>query len=200
MHACCPAHRCLETRRTPAPVPAPPPPAPRRQLPKPATICDGLEARLGSLTWPAVRDLVDDVITLSEEEVVAAMQLVFERMKVRPCCQRAWRRRAARDGLGALPCRQRGRRSTPAGMRVRAVCRARRSSRWHRTDPVPQAQVVVEPSGAAGVAAALSPQLRARHPGLKRVAVILCGGNVDLAARCPDFWARWLQGPPATGA
>ena len=55
------------------------------QLPKPQTICDGLEARLGSLTWPVVRDLVDDVVTVSEEEVVAAMQLVIERMKVRVC-------------------------------------------------------------------------------------------------------------------
>lgn len=27
-------------------------------LPKPATICDGLEARLGDLTWPIVRDKV----------------------------------------------------------------------------------------------------------------------------------------------
>ena len=53
------------------------------QLPKPQTICDGLEARLGSLTWPVVRDLVDDVVTVSEQEVVAAMQLVMERMKVR---------------------------------------------------------------------------------------------------------------------
>lgn len=52
------------------------------QLPKPQTICDGLEARLGSLTWPIVRDCVDDVVTVSEEEVVAAMKLVFERMKV----------------------------------------------------------------------------------------------------------------------
>ncbi len=59
------------------------PPACPRQLPKPATICDGLEARLGSLTWPIVRDRVDDVITITEEEVVAAMQLVMERMKVR---------------------------------------------------------------------------------------------------------------------
>lgn len=51
------------------------------QLPKPATICDGLQARLGSLTWPIVQRLVDDVVTVSEEEVVAAMQLVMERMK-----------------------------------------------------------------------------------------------------------------------
>ncbi|EFN54876.1 hypothetical protein CHLNCDRAFT_56201 [Chlorella variabilis] len=58
------------------------------QLPKPVTICDGLEARLGSLTWPIVSRLVDDVLTVTEEEVVAAMQLVMERMKVRGRRQR----------------------------------------------------------------------------------------------------------------
>lgn len=51
--------------------------------PKPVTIADGLEARLGDLTWPVVRDLVDGVITVSEEEIVNAMRLCFERMKVR---------------------------------------------------------------------------------------------------------------------
>lgn len=60
-----------------------PVPALLLQLPKPVTICDGLEARLGSLTWPIVSRLVDDVLTVTEEEVVAAMQLVMERMKVR---------------------------------------------------------------------------------------------------------------------
>lgn len=58
-------------------------------------------------------------------------------------------------------------------------------------------QVVVEPSGAAGVAAALSNQLRERHPGLRHVGVILCGGNVDFCSRTPDFWQRWLQPSPA---
>lgn len=56
------------------------------QLPKPATICDGLQARLGSLTWPIVQRLVDDVVTVSEEEIVAAMQLVMERMKASGAC------------------------------------------------------------------------------------------------------------------
>lgn len=36
-------------------------------------------------------------------------------------------------------------------------------------------QVIVEPSGAAGVAAALGSQLSSRHPDLKHVGVILCG-------------------------
>jgi serine racemase len=34
------------------------------------------------LTWPIIRDLVDDVITVSEEEIVASMRLIWERMKI----------------------------------------------------------------------------------------------------------------------
>ena len=52
------------------------------ECPKPHTIADGLQGRLGSLTWPPLRDLVAQVVTVSEQEIVAAMQLVFERMKV----------------------------------------------------------------------------------------------------------------------
>ena len=52
--------------------------------PKPATIADGLQGRLGDLTWPPVRDLVSDVITVSDPEIVDAMQLMYERMKVWP--------------------------------------------------------------------------------------------------------------------
>jgi serine racemase len=37
---------------------------------------------MGDLTWPIIRDLVDDVVTVSEEEIVAAVRLCFERMKV----------------------------------------------------------------------------------------------------------------------
>lgn len=50
--------------------------------PKPHTIADGLQGRLGDLTWPPVRDLVSKVVTVSDQEIVAAMQLIFERMKV----------------------------------------------------------------------------------------------------------------------
>jgi threonine dehydratase len=46
------------------------------------TIADGLRTSLGSLTFPVVRDLVDEVATVSEEEIVAAMRLVFERAKL----------------------------------------------------------------------------------------------------------------------
>jgi serine racemase len=101
-------------------------------MPKPKTIADGLQAKLGDLTWPIVRDLVDEVIVISDQEIVAAMKLIFERMKV-----------------------------------------------------------VVEPSGAAGLAAALSPDFAA-SPSLasaKSVGVVLCGGNLDFGAR--GFWDGW---------
>ena len=39
-----------------------------------STIADGLRTGLGSLTWPVVRDLVDDIYTVSEEEIKAAMR------------------------------------------------------------------------------------------------------------------------------
>ena len=46
-------------------------------------------------------------------------------------------------------------------------------------------QLVVEPSGAVGLAAVLSQQFD-EHPrlrGCRRVGVILCGGNVDVGDR-----------------
>jgi threonine dehydratase/serine racemase len=48
----------------------------------PKTIADGLRTSLGNLTWPVVREVVHRVETVSEEEIVAAMRLVFERMKL----------------------------------------------------------------------------------------------------------------------
>eukprot|EP00873_Tetraselmis_striata_P041235 jgi/Tetstr1/461499/TSEL_006605.t1 len=99
---------------------------------RPETIADGLQGRLGSNTWPVVRDLVHPtVVTVSEAEIVAAMRLCYERMKV-----------------------------------------------------------VVEPSGAVGLAAALSPSFPL--PKGSRLGVILCGGNVDLAAK--GLWEAWPTG------
>ena len=106
-------------------------------LPKPDTICDGLQARLGSITWPIIRDLVDEVVVVTEEQVAAAMRLCYERLKV-----------------------------------------------------------VVEPSGAAGLAAALALKSGSggdRFAGCERVGVILCGGNVDLDEHVPLFWESWAQ-------
>jgi threonine dehydratase len=87
----------------------------------PRTIADGARtASLGTLTFPLVRQHVDDMLTVSDAEIVAAMRLLWERLKL-----------------------------------------------------------VVEPTGALGLAAALA--CRVETAG-KRVGVILSGGNVDLAA------------------
>jgi len=48
----------------------------------PVTIADGLRTALGELTFPIVRDLVDDVALVSEEEIVAAMRFAFEESRL----------------------------------------------------------------------------------------------------------------------
>jgi threonine dehydratase/serine racemase len=48
----------------------------------PDTIADGLLTSLGELTWPIIRDYVEHVVTVSEEEIVAAMRLAWERAKL----------------------------------------------------------------------------------------------------------------------
>ena len=48
----------------------------------PRTIADGLRTGLGDLTWPVVRDRVERVVTVTEEEIVAAMRLAWERAKL----------------------------------------------------------------------------------------------------------------------
>jgi threonine dehydratase/serine racemase len=48
----------------------------------PKTIADGLLTSLGELTWPVVRDLVEQVVTVAEEEIISAMRLAFERAKL----------------------------------------------------------------------------------------------------------------------
>ena len=47
------------------------------------TIADGQQAPTpGALTWPIISELVDAVVTVSDPEIVAAMRLLFERLKV----------------------------------------------------------------------------------------------------------------------
>jgi threo-3-hydroxy-L-aspartate ammonia-lyase len=47
------------------------------------TIADGQQtATPGELTWPVIRERVDQVVTVGDEEIVAAMRLLFERMKL----------------------------------------------------------------------------------------------------------------------
>jgi threonine dehydratase/serine racemase len=48
----------------------------------PNTIADGLLTSLGTLTWPVVRDLVERIITVQEDEIIAAMRLAWERAKL----------------------------------------------------------------------------------------------------------------------
>ena len=91
-----------------------------RRLPaeNPRSVCDGLLTSLGERNFPIIQRLVHAVWTVTDVEVVAAMRLIFERMKL-----------------------------------------------------------VVEPSAAVGLAAALAhaPELAGA-----RVGIILSGGNVDL--------------------
>ncbi|XP_010660854.1 serine racemase isoform X2 [Vitis vinifera] len=51
-------------------------------LPETNTIADGLRASLGDLTWPVVRDLVDDIIVVEDKEIIEAMKLCYEILKV----------------------------------------------------------------------------------------------------------------------
>lgn len=48
----------------------------------PRTIADGLRTGLGELTFPVVRDVVADVVRVSEEAIVAAMRLLYSRAKL----------------------------------------------------------------------------------------------------------------------
>ena len=93
----------------------------------PRTVADGLLTSLGDLTWPVLRDFVERVVTVSEDEIVAAMRLAWERAKL-----------------------------------------------------------LIEPSAAVALAAALASEFRGLD-GMRRVGIILSGGNVDLDA-LP--WAR----------
>ena len=98
----------------------------RVQIDVPRTIADGLQTTSpGELTFAVNRELVDEIVTVSDDQIVEAMMFLFDRMKL-----------------------------------------------------------VVEPSGAVGVAALLA----GRIPG-SRVGVVLSGGNVG-AARFAELLSR----------
>lgn len=48
----------------------------------PATIADGLRTSLGELTFPIIQKHVTGILTVSEEAIISAMRLVWERMKI----------------------------------------------------------------------------------------------------------------------
>ena len=85
----------------------------------PQTIADGLLTSLGDKTFAIIRDCVDDIVTVEEADIIRAMRLIWERMKL-----------------------------------------------------------IVEPSAAVPLGALLSRSVDVQG---KRVAIILSGGNVDLA-------------------
>jgi threonine dehydratase len=54
----------------------------RVTIPVPRTIADGQQLPTpGALTFPVVQELVEDVVTVSDDEIVATMRLLFERCK-----------------------------------------------------------------------------------------------------------------------
>lgn len=90
----------------------------RVTIPPPATVADGLRVQIpGRLTFPIIQKLADDVLTVSDEEIIATLRFLLFRMKL-----------------------------------------------------------LVETSGATAAAAVMSRKLPAD---VKRVGVVLSGGNID---------------------
>ena len=54
----------------------------RIEEPNPKTIAKGLLVSIGVLNWPILRDCVEDVLLVEEEQILDAMRLVWERMKL----------------------------------------------------------------------------------------------------------------------
>ena len=46
----------------------------------PDTICDGLLTSMGEHTWPIIRDHLETIITVSDEQVVEAMRLILDNL------------------------------------------------------------------------------------------------------------------------
>ena len=98
----------------------------RVTIPPPATIADGLRVQIpGRLTFPIIQQLADDVLIVSDDEIIATLRFLLFRMKL-----------------------------------------------------------LVETSGATAAAAVMSRKLPAD---VKRVGVILSGGNID-----PEMLAKML--------
>lgn len=101
----------------------------------PDTVADGLRTVLGSNNFPIIRDKVDAIVRVSEDDIRRGTRVVWERLKV-----------------------------------------------------------VVEPSAGVGVAALFSEEFRCLAPPAEcpRVAVVLCGGNLDISSPLPfEGVSRW---------
>lgn len=53
-----------------------------RPVKNPETIADGLRATVGEVNLKIIRSAVDDIVTVTDEEIVAAMRLIWERLKI----------------------------------------------------------------------------------------------------------------------
>ncbi|KAG9485827.1 hypothetical protein GDO78_008744 [Eleutherodactylus coqui] len=51
-------------------------------LQPPVTVADGVKTSIGPNTWPIIRDEVDEVFVVTEDEIKNATRLVWERMKL----------------------------------------------------------------------------------------------------------------------
>ena len=55
----------------------------RVSIPPPSTIADGLRVQIpGKLTFPIVQQLAEDVLTVTDEEIIATLQFLLFRMKI----------------------------------------------------------------------------------------------------------------------
>ncbi len=55
----------------------------RVEIPVPKTIADGLQVTApGKLTFPIIRELVEDILLVSDRELIATLRFILERMKV----------------------------------------------------------------------------------------------------------------------
>ena len=52
------------------------------------TICDGLRAQIGTITFPIIKDNVEGILTIKEQDIIDSMKLIWETMKiiVEPSC------------------------------------------------------------------------------------------------------------------
>lgn len=52
------------------------------------TVADGLRTNLGDINFPIIKELVSEIIRVEEKEIIAAMRLIWERMKIiiEPSC------------------------------------------------------------------------------------------------------------------
>ena len=55
----------------------------RVEIPVPKTIADGLQVTApGKLTFPIIRELVEDILLVGDQELISTMRFILERMKV----------------------------------------------------------------------------------------------------------------------